>query len=417
MAEAQKLTKRTVDSIKHPKEGQQFYWDRELPGFGLRVTPGSKSYIVQDRVAGRTVRATIGPHGTFTPEEARNEAKAKLGDLSRGIDLIHVARKQEAHGVTLREAYDAYIASRALAENTLRDYKKAMDSAFNDWQAKPIRDINRAMIERRFELLSKASSAQANQAFRFLRALLNYAMEKYTAEDGEPLIPSNPCNRLTTLKRWHRIAGRTSHIEPEKLKPWFAALDHDPEDSKQRNAVRDLCALLILTGLREQEGASLAWVDVDLDAKRITVRHTKNHLTHVLPIGKWLAGRLTTRKAEAGPGATFVFPAENKAGHLKNHRKDVLALCEQSGVQFRLHDLRRSFASIVNHHLSRHISAYTLKRLLNHSNNGGDVTAGYVQIGVEDLRSPMEAVEVFVLKHAGINPSSKVVSMKKRMSA
>lgn len=411
MTGAQKLTKRTVDSIHHPTEGQRFYWDTELTGFGLRVTPGSKSYIVQDRVAGRTVRVTIGAHGTFTPEEARAEAKAKLGDLSRGIDLIHVARKQQAHGVTLREAYKAYIASRALAENTLRDYDKAMDGAFKDWESKPIREINRAMIERRFEQLSKASPAQANQAFRFLRALLNYAMEKYTAQDGEPLIASNPCHRLTALKRWHRIAGRTSYIEPEKLKPWFAALERDPGYSEQRNAVRDLCALLVLTGLREQEGASLCWADVDLKARRITVRHTKNHRTHVLPIGKWLAGRLSTRKAAAVPGQVFVFPADNKAGHLKHHRKDVLALCEQSGVEFRLHDLRRTFASLVNHHLSKNISAYTLKRLLNHS-SGGDVTAGYLQFGVEDLRQPMQMVEDFVLRCAGKIDTAAIQSIK-----
>ncbi len=96
----------------------------------------------------------------------------------------------------------------------------------------------------------------------------------------------------------------------------------------------------------------------------------------------------------------FVFPAENKTGHLLNHRLAILAICKDSGIEFRLHDLRRTFASIASVHLERSLSAYTLKRLLNHS-SGGDVTGGYVQVSVEDLREPMKQIEDFVLKCAG----------------
>jgi integrase len=72
---------------------------------------------------------------------------------------------------------------------------------------------------------------------------------------------------------------------------------------------------------------------------------------------------------------------------------------EAAGVDLRLHDPRRTFASIVNHHLERSVSAYTIKRLLNHSVDG-DVIAGYLQFTVEALREPMEMVEQLVLKDA-----------------
>ena len=35
-----KLTKRVIDSIRHPPSGQTFERDDALPGFALRVTPG-----------------------------------------------------------------------------------------------------------------------------------------------------------------------------------------------------------------------------------------------------------------------------------------------------------------------------------------------------------------------------------------
>src|SRR5262249_16003313 len=157
----------------------------------------------------------------------------------------------------------------------------------------------------------KQGPAQANQFFRFLRALINYAMEKYSDVHGEPLIPSNPCKRLTALDKWHRVERRTRHIEPEKLKLWFDAMSHDTSDSVHRNTVRDLCVLLLLTGLREQEGASLKWNDIDLVSKRLLVQNTKNHRQHVLPIGSWLSQRLSQRRLETGL-SEFVFPASNQ---------------------------------------------------------------------------------------------------------
>lgn len=58
------------------------------------------------------------------------------------------------------------------------------------------------------------------------------------------------------------------------------------------------------------------------------------------------------------------------------------------------------------------MSAYTVKRLMNHS-SGGDVTAGYIQHPVETLREPMEMVERFVLRSAGMLESAPVLEMRK----
>jgi integrase len=410
-----KITKRVVDGARLPERGQQFIWDSELKGFGLRLTPTRKTYVVQSRVKGRTVRATIGSHNPFTPEQARIQARQKLGELAKGVHLNQAKRDAKVRGVTLERAYQDYIATRQLSENTLTDYAKAMRLGFKDWEHKPLREIDRNMIEARFNKLSDASPAQANQAFRFLRAVFNFAKEKYSSSDGQPLVPSNPCDRLTALKKWHRIAKRTRHIEPHQIKAWFTALQHSPEDTEQRRAFKDYCTLVLLTGCREQEAARLQWADVDFEGKgAVTFLLTKNNQPYTLPIGKWLAAMLKRRQQAREPGhgsgeSPYVFPAENRQGHLKNHRKAVLAIAAASGVDFRMHDLRRTFASIVDHQLARSFSAYTVKRLLNHSVT--DVTAGYIQFGIEDLREPMQMIEAFVLRHAGLMKGARVVDM------
>jgi len=70
-----KLTKRLVDAAES-LEKDYVIWDDELPGFGLRVfASGKRSYVLQYRALGRSRRYTIGLHGVWTAESARQEAK------------------------------------------------------------------------------------------------------------------------------------------------------------------------------------------------------------------------------------------------------------------------------------------------------------------------------------------------------
>ena len=69
------ITKRTVEALS--VEGRDaVFWDRDLPGFGIRVYPsGLKKYVVQSRGPGGSRRATLGRHG---------ETSARAGAAQRG---------------------------------------------------------------------------------------------------------------------------------------------------------------------------------------------------------------------------------------------------------------------------------------------------------------------------------------------
>ncbi|RLA10769.1 MAG: integrase, partial [Gammaproteobacteria bacterium] len=77
-----------------------------------------------------------------------------------------------------------------------------------------------------------------------------------------------------------------------------------------------------------------------------------------------------------------------------NHNKPMAKVVERSGVAFTLHDLRRTFITIAE---SLDISAYALKRLLNHKMTN-DVTAGYIITDVERLREPMQRITEFFVR-------------------
>lgn len=133
-----KISKSMVDRIDPPARGQEIYWDTGLKGFGLRVTPTRKTYVAQNRVARRLGRTTIGLHGTFTPDQARKEAKRLLWKMATGINTNRAKRRQERYSVTLGEAFVEYKAVKSLAASTLRDYEEAMRNAFCDWSTSPI---------------------------------------------------------------------------------------------------------------------------------------------------------------------------------------------------------------------------------------------------------------------------------------
>lgn len=82
-----RISQKFIDrKVRRPDTGQTIYRDDELIGFGLRVTRGSMSYIVECRVNGINKRITIGSHGRFDPDTAREEARKLLATMTLGRD-------------------------------------------------------------------------------------------------------------------------------------------------------------------------------------------------------------------------------------------------------------------------------------------------------------------------------------------
>lgn len=398
-----KLTKSVVDTLPFTEAGQALYRDRELKGFGLRVGTRSKVYYAEGKVSGKTVRVTIGHHGVFTAEQARTEARHILGMIARGTNPNDADKARKARGVTLAQAFEDYLKARSdLKPTTVRDYRRITQTALADWQDKPLVAITKDMVEQRHRELGANSPAQANLTMRFLRALMNFAAGRYEDSQGQALITDNPTKRLSQTRAWYRVARRQTVIKRHELAPWFQAVmeQANNEKSDKRETIRDYLLLLILTGLRREEAASLAWTNVDMKGRTLTVEDTKNHEDHTLPLSDFLFDLLQRRKASAING--YVFGGEGAKGYINEPRKVMAKVTEASGVAFTLHDLRRTFITVAE---SLDIPAYALKRLLNHK-MGQDVTAGYIIADVERLREPMQRITDYMLEVAGVKKPS-----------
>jgi integrase len=106
----------------------------------------------------------------------------------------------------------------------------------------------------------------------------------------------------------------------------------------------------------------------------------------------------------------YVFPSANGVERIREQRKQMDRVTQESGVSFTIHDLRRTFITIAE---SLDIPAYALKHLLNHKMSN-DVTAGYIIIDAERLRAPMQKITDHLLKCIGVKPSAEIVTLPKK---
>lgn len=369
------------------KKTQVFYRDDQLMGFGLRVTSGgAKAYFVETRMDGINKRITIGRHGQITPEQARKEAQRLLGDIVTGKDPIAEKKDKRTRSVTLHETYKAYLESRKnLKPNTLHNYKRCVEIALSDWLDKPLNSITKDMVEQRHSKIGKSNPAGANNTMRVLRALFNFAMEKYESQTGKPVITVNPVSRLSKARAWYNIKRKQTLLTPTQLKPWYEATQQLTYD-----VTRDFLHFLLFTGLRRSEASNLTWEHVNFDEGTFVIPETKNSEPHRLPFSDFIRELLERRHLHAEK--IWVFPSPVNNGPLHEPRTALDKIAKESGIECQLHDLRRTFITIAE---SLDIPAYALKRLLNHKFSN-DVTAGYIVPNTERLRVPMQRVTDFI---------------------
>lgn len=385
-----------------PKGKRQDYYCTHTQGLGLRVTStGRKTFCVLRRVSGgKLERITLGKFPDLPLEEAQKKARAVIADLAQGESVASKRRTKAAQEVTLSEVFADYLESRKdLKPLTRNDMERALKEVLPDWRDKPVAKITPAMVEKRHAEYGKRSKARSNLAMRYLRALLNYAAAKYTDDEGQPIITSNPVSRLTSTKAWFRVDRRQTIIKAHQLAPWLKALN-----ALARPELRDYLVFVLLTGLRREEALGLTWERVDLEDRTITIVDPKNHHDHTLPLSDYLLEILAQRKEYAVSELVF---SDQRGRKISNFRYIQAAIEKQAGIKVTIHDLRRTFATVAE---SLDIPAYALKKLLNHSTKS-DVTAGYIVVDVERLRAPMQKITDYMLKAGGMKESAQVVEL------
>jgi integrase len=379
-----KLTVKSVAGLKAPTPTgkQQLHWDSELKGFGLLLSgvSAARTYVVQrDLPGGRTRRVTIGPANVLPLDEARKRAEAVLAEFYLGKD----PKSGRNGAATLQETLDEYLKARKnLRPKTISIYTDAIVRCLQPWLQKPLRSITPDMVEAYHQELAEKISAggrytggaMANTALKTLSTLWVYAAKR------DPDLPPNPVQRLE--RQWFPVHRRVRLVRAEELPRFYKAVTE-----LENPIARDYLLLLLFTGLRRTEAATLTWDDVDFTNKvlRVPASSTKAGRKLDLPMTDVVHALLLQRRQLGN--AKFVFPANGRRGHISAAAFPLHIVGKDTGIHVSAHDLRRTYITTAE---ACDISWSALKLLVNHSLGG--ITGGYVVLSVDRLRAPAQQV-------------------------
>lgn len=376
-----KLSDRALRALKAPDPSgkQQFYWDTMQTGFGVLVSGKSdvKSYVAKGQLNGQSVLKTLGKVGVLELAEARQAAREISRDLGAGID----PRRKKTAQATLGATLTAYLEAHDLALRTKASHADLVARYFADWQDLSLQNITRDMVETRHRSIAEdveakrkghSGKATANAAMRTLRAIYNYAA------DRDHTLPANP---VRLRRQWHKVRPRERVITAGQMPAFYKAVTELASPIG-----RDYLLLVLFTGLRRREAASLRWSDVDFPGRTLSIPAERNKAGRKLdlPLTDFVHDLLAKRRAI---GKTeFVFHAASRSGHLEMPRYFLEQVAKASGVKVSVHDLRRTYITIAE---SCDISPIALKTLVNHSQGGTSpaTMSGWSSSGCASRRS------------------------------
>ena len=334
-----KLTDLAIRRLPVRESGQKTYWDNVLPAFGVRVGARTKSFVIMYG-KGRRLK-TIGRYPQISLSDARKEAKRLLAHIG---DTRPSPAYPEAKMTFLEECQVR------LRPRTVEQYRRYLDDLTFPGD---VGDITRQRLSKYL------SSPHALITFKvFFNWCIKNDLIDRNPVAGEKVSYGSRSRVLTTVELaavWHHEDG-----------PYT-----------------DIVKLLILTGQRKNEIASLQqeWIQDQVIVFPSTI--TKNKREHMLPYGELTARYLQPR-------------IWNGWGRSKK-RTD-----KATGVKgWTLHDLRRTFATI---HAEIGTPIHVTEKLLNHTSGTLAGVAGIYNryTYLPEMRRAVETYEDYIARIVGL---------------
>ena len=360
-----RISKRMVDGLSAGGKSA-VYWDRDLPGFGIRVYPsGRKTYVVQSRGPNGSRRVTIGRHGKVSAEQARKEAAAIIDRIKVGESPLPESAEPEPEP-TVADLAERYLVSHVAVEckpASAKRYRQALKHILPVLGELPVGSVEREHVAS-LHYAMRDTPCAANSVLWVCSKMFSLAEAWGLRPRGR-----NPCRSVRRYKTVHR----ERFLSREEYRRIGRVLERaEAEESAWPPAVAAI-RLLMLTGCRSQEVATLRWDDVDFKCGKLRLRDSKSgpRMVPLTPTAVELLRGIPRVK-----GNPWVFVGWAKGSHvglLANHWHRLRARADLSDV--RLHDLRHSYASRA---LALGESLSMIGKLLGHSKV--ETTARYAHL-------------------------------------
>ena len=374
------LTTRIVEALP-VSDRETVTWDRELPGFGVRVHPsGSKVYMVHKRSGGKSRRVTIGRHGVWSLDAARREAGGIIASMKNGETPARPgAENGSASGPTIAELAEQYMTGHVAVRckpTTARSCRHIFDAyllpEFGRLRLGEITTDRVAALHYRL----REKPVMANQIVDVLSRLFHTA-----AKSGDAPAGGNPCRFVEK----YPMRSRERFLSEQEFTRLGRVLDELEGDGRISNSAAAGLRLLMLTGCRRNEVLTLRWEDVDLEHDELRLRDAKTGARAVplSPTARQVLANLTRQ-----PDNPWVIFGRGPGARLSNLNATWGVVRKKAGLEdVRIHDLRHSYASRA---LSLGESLPMIGKLLGHRKV--QTTARYAHLARDSVKAAAERV-------------------------
>lgn len=422
---AVKLSKASVTDLA-PRPTTYIAYDKELSGFGCRVTPaGVKSWIVEYRPPGGGRRAakrrlTLGSTTTLNSERARAAAKEVLARARLGDDVAS-QRAAQRKALTLTELVVRFM------DEEIRPTRKASTAKLYDTYfnrhirtalgSRIARDIAKSEILKLHRSIGAQSPVTANRVLVFLSGVFSWGAEigeipkgydnsargitRYEEHPKERFLSSDELARLGDALRVAETAGLPWTIDETRK-----TAKHAPAPERRRTVfspeVTAAIRLLLFTGCRLREILHLTWDRIDFERGLIFLADSKTGPKPIVlsaPASSVLTG-LERR-------STFVIPGRDDGAPRHDLQRPwgaIIAYAKLPGL--RIHDLRHSFAATG---AGSGLGLLVIGKLLGHRNT--ETTQRYAHLALDPQKLAAERIAARLADAIG-EPNPNVVPIQ-----
>ena len=357
-----RLTEAAVDRACCPPATRQiFLWDGDVKGFGVRIlASGRKTFWYQYRPEGgargrprpgrksgtvisRMIR--IGTFPAISVAVARKRARALAGKVAHGGNPAAERQAERMRDkATLRvllaegEAYPRELERRGVVN--IKPALSSLRRGLHGLMGTEVTHLTRRDVVNAIDAVEHdGRPGAADDLRKFTRVFLEWCV-------SSGRIVANPLAGLR--RRMHTRAerlkaasnGGRALADDEIRNVWQAAGDNS------FGSFGGLIRLALLTGLRRGELAQIERAR-DLLADRIVVRpeHAKTGAQHEVPLTPLMREVIAGAPVTTSP---LLFPAVRTGGRITSWSTWVAKLQQASGVDFHLHDLRRTARTLMS---------------------------------------------------------------------
>lgn len=374
-ADKVKLTAGRISDFCCPPDKQQtFLWSVEPLGLAVRATAkGSKAYIYQTKVLGKSARFTIGDVKVWSITSAQAEARRlqtvidqgndprqlKADDiaakeetrLAKETELTAYVQNQIAESVTIGIAWDEYMKERKphWGERHYQDHEEVISeggekSKRSEKLTQPgvlasishvrLVDLTPERVTSWAKIEGEKRAGRARLATRLLKAFLNWCTEHPTYS---AIVTSNAAKNKKAREQLGKAKTLNDVLQKEQLKAWFAAVK-----AIGNPVISAYLQSLLLTGARPSGLATVEWSDVDFQWKHWKIRDKVEgvRIIPLTPYIEYLLSSLPRRNKYV-----FSSPIKGRA-YLSNPQDPFKDACEVAGINLTMYGLRRSFATL-----------------------------------------------------------------------